>query len=259
MRYGYSIIPVSYWGPIPSLENVDLDDSISKDILMPIDFVHDFAFVTEQLSALPSPIRFPEHIEKNPMFPSGDIMAYFAMINYYRPNKIIEIGGGYSTCLAHFSATLLNLQTEILCIEPEPNIHLAQLALENKVSLSRTNVQNITENEIEQIKSLRTRDILFIDASHVTVRGSDTNYIFLNILPLLSNDILVHIHDIFLPYDYDRNMYYKAGRFYSEQYLLASILADSNFYLPLYSSFYSFATRQTDFWGASFWMKRRER
>jgi hypothetical protein len=160
-KYGYSIIPVSYWEPIPSLENIDIDDTTTNEILIPINFHYDFSFITEQLSSLPN-IRFPEYIDKNPMFPPGDIMAYIAMINYYRPNKIIEIGGGYSTCLAYFVAAHLNLQTEIVCIEPEPNKYLVELAKANNVSLCCIKVQDIIAKELEQFESLRGNDILFI-------------------------------------------------------------------------------------------------
>jgi hypothetical protein len=72
----------------------------------------------------------------------------------------------------------------------------------------------------------------------------------------LQNNVLIHVHDIFLPYDYDRAMYYRDGRFYTEQYLLAAILTNSDFYVPLYSSYYCFVTKQTDYWGASFWMEK---
>ena len=44
--------------------------------------------------------------------------------------------------------------------------------------------------------------ILFIDSSHVVSYGSDTVYELTAILPILKPGVLVHIHDIFLPYDY---------------------------------------------------------
>ena len=36
--------------------------------------------------------------------------------------------------------------------------------------------------------------------------GSEVNYIVLEILPILPKGVLVQIHDIYLPYDYDRDV-----------------------------------------------------
>jgi hypothetical protein len=41
------------------------------------------------------------------------------------------------------------------------------------------------------------------------------------LLPQLKPGVIVHIHDIYLPYDYPQNM---CDRFYSEQYMLAAFL-----------------------------------
>ncbi|MBU4502099.1 MAG: class I SAM-dependent methyltransferase, partial [Nanoarchaeota archaeon] len=217
-KYGYSIIPVSYWEPIPSLDGIDIEDITAKDVLMPIDFQYDFSFVASLSASLCNSENFPEYIKKNPMFPLGDINAYIAMIKFYQPSKIIEIGGGYSTCASYFAVQKLNLKTEIICIEPEPNNHLIELSHKGRVSLLKMKVQDISQSELKKIKSLKDNDILFIDTSHINVRGSDTNFIFIKLFPLLCNNVLIHVHDIFLPYDYYRGMYYKAGRFYTEQY-----------------------------------------
>ena len=51
--------------------------------------------------------------------------------------------------------------------------------------------------------------------------NSDTNALFLEVLPRINPSAIIHIHDICLPYDYPAVW---AGRFYSEQYLLAAAL-----------------------------------
>ena len=45
-------------------------------------------------------------------------------------------------------------------------------------------------------------DMLFIDSSHVIMPYGDTLCELLTILPRLRKGTLVHIHDIFLPFDY---------------------------------------------------------
>src|SRR4030095_8150769 len=47
-------------------------------------------------------------------------------------------------------------------------------------------------------------DLLFIDSSHVVQVGSDVNHIVLEVLPRLRKGVIVHFHDIYLPYDYNR-------------------------------------------------------
>ncbi|MGH9508484.1 MAG: class I SAM-dependent methyltransferase, partial [Terriglobales bacterium] len=70
---------------------------------------------------------------------------------------------------------------------------------------------------------LRQGDILFVDGSHRSFMNSDVTVFFLDILPQLRPGVLVHIHDIDLPYDYVPE---HAEWYYSEQYLLAvSLLA----------------------------------
>jgi hypothetical protein len=63
--------------------------------------------------------------------------------------------------------------------------------------------------------------VLFFDGSHHAFMSSDVVVFFLEILPRLRPGVLVHVHDIFLPYDYPDEW---ADRYYSEQYLLALAL-----------------------------------
>ena len=59
---------------------------------------------------------------------------------------------------------------------------------------------------------------------------------FLEVLPKLSKGVIVHIHDIYLPYDYPQFM---CERFYSEQYGLAIfLLANSNRYKPILPNYF---------------------
>jgi len=51
--------------------------------------------------------------------------------------------------------------------------------------------------------------------------GGDTVTLFLEVLPQLPPGVLVHVHDVFLPYDYPADW---APRYYGEQYLLACYL-----------------------------------
>jgi hypothetical protein len=73
-------------------------------------------------------------------------------------------------------------------------------------------------------------DILFLDGSHLAFNGTDTTRFFLEILPVLASGVLVHVHDIFLPYEYSELF---SARLYNEQYLLACTLLDTAKWCPL--------------------------
>jgi hypothetical protein len=68
---------------------------------------------------------------------------------------------------------------------------------------------------------LERGDIVFVDGSHRALMGSDVTVFFLEVLPRLPPGVVVHLHDIFLPYDYPASW---ARKCYSEQFLLAVLL-----------------------------------
>lgn len=269
-KYKYSIIPVSYYEPVPDLRKIDLNDNSESEILPDLEIKYDFSFIEKNLNRILNDKIIPGWLEDNPMFPVLDMAAYASIIEKYKPKNIIEIGAGYSTNFSSLFTELLTLDTGITAIEPFPQKNLLTLSSDNKINLKKKRVQDLDEKELNQISELKENDILFIDTSHISNMGSDTNYIFLKILPMIKSGVIVHIHDIYLPYDYSSLVYYQRGTFYNEQYLLASILANSNSYSCLYSSNkvyiknYSHLPKGQDNWvkpdkmrgGGSFWMQK---
>src|SRR5690606_12269248 len=86
------------------------------------------------------------------------------------------------------------------------------------------------------VDMLRSGDILFIDNSHRVFPNSDAMVCFMEILPYLRQGVIVHIHDIYLPYDYPQFM---CDRFYNEQYFLAALLmGDRSRYEVLLPNFF---------------------
>jgi len=55
--------------------------------------------------------------------------------------------------------------------------------------------------------------------------GGDVNHVVLDILPTLGTGVLVHFHDIFLPWEYPRLWLERYGLYWTEQYLLQAFLA----------------------------------
>ena len=149
------------------------------------------------------------------MFPDLDRVSLFCMIREFKPNKMIEIGSGESTHVAQKALQLLNKKYEHIVIEP---YRASQVPTEIKVI--EKEVQTL---ELDVYDILNENDILFIDSSHVVMPYGDTLTELVYILPRLNKGVLVHIHDIFLPFDYKPNWMDK-NKVYTEQWLLALLL-----------------------------------
>ena len=65
--------------------------------------------------------------------------------------------------------------------------------------------QKVQSVPLEVFTDLAENDLLFIDSSHTVKTGGDVNYLFLEVFPRLRKGVVVHIHDIYLPYDYRRD------------------------------------------------------
>lgn len=159
--------------------------------------------------------------ENNPTWNNGflpglDIVGIYGIIAKYKPTKYIEIGSGNSTKVARKSIKENDLNTEIISIDPFPRANIDHLA--DKVI--REPFENLSDNSFI-IESLNENDILFIDNSHRVFPNSDAMICFLELLPFLKKGVIVHIHDIYLPFDYPQFM---CDRFYNEQYLLAAFI-----------------------------------
>ena len=125
------------------------------------------------------------------------------MIRQFHPRRIIEIGAGHSTLLSaqalRENARLGEGGGELISIEPYPN-NVLQRGVPGLTELIQSEVQRVP---LERFAALEANDILFIDSSHVVQIDSDVNYEFLEILPRLKAGVILHIHDIYLPREYD--------------------------------------------------------
>jgi hypothetical protein len=170
-------------------------------------------------------------IYNNGFLPALDIIGIYTLLAKYKPEHYIEVGSGNSTKVAYKAIKEQNLTTKITSIDPYPRAEIDQLA----DTIIRKPFETI---DYTFIKNLKPRDILFIDNSHRVLPNSDAMVFFMEILPQLPKGVVVHIHDIYLPYDYPQFM---CDRFYSEQYTLAAfIMANPQRYRPLLPNYFIF-------------------
>jgi hypothetical protein len=150
----------------------------------------------------------------NTWLPSLDAISLYAFLCLYEPKTYLEVGSGNSTKFARTAICDHKLKTKMISLDPQPRAEIDQIC---DVVVR----QGLEEADLKVFDQLEEGDLLFIDDSHRCFMNSDVTVAFLDILPQLKPNILVHFHDIFLPYDYIPEW---EDRFYSEQYLLAAYL-----------------------------------
>ena len=127
--------------------------------------------------------------------------------------------------------------------------------------------KKVQDLDVDFFSQLNSGDILFIDSSHTVKIGGDVNYLFLEVLPRLNPGVIVHVHDIFLPFEYRRDWVLDEFRFWTEQYLLQAFLTFNSEFEVLLASYYlshyhkehlRAAFPDLPRWiGGSFWMRRK--
>lgn len=125
-----------------------------------------------------------------------DALTLYALMHRYRPKRYLEIGSGITTCFAHRAKVDAQLGTEITSIDPQPRAAIDGIC----DVIMRTALETC---DIGLFDALEPGDILFFDGSHRAFMNSDVTVFFIDVLPRLKPGVIVHIHDIALPWDYD--------------------------------------------------------
>ncbi len=272
-RHGFHVTPVHFYQPIPDtrslpetlwdqpskLVGIDMNDAMQLDLLrnqFP-KFRHEYDRFPAEPTGEPGRFHF-----NNGLFDGTDALVAYCMIRHFQPRLIIEVGSGFSSLVAA-EAIAKNKKSDLICIEPFPRDFLRQ-GFPGLHSLIEKRVQDI---DLEFFSQLHSGDILFIDSSHTVKIGGDVNYLFLEVLPRLNRGVIVHVHDIFLPFDYRRDWVMDEFRFWTEQYLLQAFLSFNSEFEVLMANGYLVHRYLEDFkatfpnspwWRpGSFWMRRR--
>jgi hypothetical protein len=204
------------------LPGVDFKMKSQRNLLKTLNFQNEFVNFVESQENVADAGSFTID---NGSFEYGDADFLFQIVRQHKPRKFIEIGSGSSTKVARHALALNkkmgNVSSRHLCIEPFEQPWLD--AFEG-IELVRDKVEHCN---IDWANELTGGDILFIDSSHVIRPQGDVLLEYLNIIPLLSSGVLVHVHDIFSPRDYPEDWVRKDVKFWNEQYLLEATLGNA--------------------------------
>jgi hypothetical protein len=148
------------------------------------------------------------------MLPSIDAAMLYTIVCTMPPARFVEVGSGESTKFVRRAIEDHALSTVLISVDPKPRDAVDALC-------DRIVRKPVEDLDLSFFDDLVPGDVLFIDGSHRVFMNSDVTSLWLDVLPRLSPGVVVHIHDVFLPYDYPPDW---IKRFYSEQYLVAASL-----------------------------------
>ena len=155
-------------------------------------------------------------------FTSPDTEVLYAMVRKYEPGTVVEVGSGNSTKIIRQAIIDGRSKTRLISIDPHPRTDIDVLT----DKCYRMRVEDVEDKEL--FWSLKDGDLLFIDSSHEIKTGGDVNFLLLEVMPRLRPGVLIHIHDVFLPYDYPTNWVVKERWGFNEQYLVQGMLMHSD-------------------------------
>jgi predicted O-methyltransferase YrrM len=157
----------------------------------------------------------------NEMFSRLDAWMLQGILRRFSPRRMIEVGCGWSSLVtARINREYLGGELNFTCIEPHPPEFLTG----GVDGITRLIVSPVEELPVDTFLELGQGDVLFIDSSHTVKTGGDAVYLYGEVLPRLAPGVVVHIHDIFLPWDYPPDWVF-SGRAWNEQYLVRAFLA----------------------------------
>lgn len=245
------VVPGHFFSPLPSPEDIaeckknmsDPKTIHSVDGIM-ISLEKHLALWEELLPHLQK-IPFGNHETNdcryyfcNGSYEQGDGSILYAMLHHFRPSQFIEVGCGYSSLLT-FEVIQNELQgeTDITLIDPYPELAKSLIggAKLAKATIFEDKVQNVP---VDLFQELNAGDILFIDSTHVAKAGSDVLYDYFTILPALKSGVIIHIHDIFWPFEYLPHSFSANFPAWNELYLLRALLTNNNAYEILFFNHY---------------------
>ncbi len=204
--------------------NVDPEDQVA--------LIRELAGLWEDVPDAP---RIDWRYSSSNMFQPADATLYFALLRHLRPARLLEVGSGYTSALALDARDrhLPDLKTTF--IEPYPD-RLHRLLSDDDRKRAEIIAEPVQDVPLEIFDRLECGDVLFVDTNHFTKAGCEVNWMFFNVLPRLAAGVIVHIHDVFWPFEYPKR-WVRQRRAYNELYLLrAFLMYNEEFRVKLFSN-----------------------
>lgn len=165
-------------------------------------------------------------------FPRLDAVVAYTLVREARPARILEIGCGHSSRFMAQAIADGGLPTVMTCVDPRPRAPLAGLPV-------RHAQRRFGDADVAAASGFAAGDMLFVDSSHVVAPGNEVDRLLLDLLPRLPAGVLVHFHDVFLPFGYPIAW---EGRRYNEQTAVGALLGGGGYEIVFASRYVATAT-----------------
>jgi predicted O-methyltransferase YrrM len=229
-RVGLDVVARTFYSPVPNLDRLapDTFDRVSELPGIAWDLDAQLAFVRSELAPAMAAFDAPPGYDPDSAYNAADAAVLYGMLRGLRPSRVVELGSGQSTLVMARAAQENAADGHPLVLDSfDPYPGVAQPPLPGLHALERVPAQEVP---LSVFAALGPGDVLFVDTTHTVKLGSDVNHIVLEVLPRLRPGVIVHLHDIFLPFEYPRVWPERYGLYWSEQYLVQAFLAFSSGY-----------------------------
>lgn len=204
---------------------------------------------------------------KNFFWNNADALVQYGLVRSRRPRRYIEVGCGWSSLLLARALARNEAEgaprAEVTQIEPYPRAHI-MAALPAHWKQQTSIIQRVP---LELFETLEAGDVLFYDGSHCAKIASDVNWFFFRVLPRVRSGVIIHLHDIFFPFDYPEDWTFEWGRTWNEQYVLQAFLMHNDRYKIELANRYAWAHRARELdalyqgvqpsYGCSIWLRKK--
>lgn len=225
-------------GPYWSEAETEPDNGIDFDDDGHRRFIADLADWAREFECPDEPTPGRRYYGWNHYFAKTDALILYGVMRRHRPQRVIEVGSGFSSAaMLDIDERHLGGQTEFTFIEPD-TVRLDPILTPADRARCRVVRQIVQDVPLDTFAALQEDDVLFIDSSHVAKIGSDVNHLLFRVLPRLRPGVLVHVHDMFFPFEYPID-FYRDGRAWNEVHLMRAFLMYNTAFRPLFFGAYA--------------------
>lgn len=246
---GYHFQPNDFYSPLNDRAFLRANRELWEEIDMPADIefeasaqlavAREIADYIVELADIPARSARPDvYCWDNGFWNNADALVQYGLIRSRKPKRIVEIGCGWSSLLLAQAVERNERETgrraAVVQIEPHPRRDV----LAGLPSDWRLLPVILQRAPLDLFESMGAGDVVFFDGSHCSKVASDVNWFFFRVLPLVSAGTLIHLHDIFFPYDYPAEWVLNRGQSWNEQYILHALLMHNARYRVLIANRY---------------------
>lgn len=226
----YAVVPKHFYSPLPDLARLDEGFWDTPRPMPGVDLAIEEAiqFLNQRLAPyigeFERPVDRPGYTFATGSYGIVDAEILYAIVRWLKPKVVLEFGSGASS---HFIAMAAQRNAdesrplEHRIFDPYP-FTASPLGPVDGVVVTQARAEDVDAALVGEL--LGPGDVLFVDTTHTVKTGGDVDHIFSTIIPRLTPGVWVHIHDVFLPYEYRREWVVDEQRLYAEQYLVQAFL-----------------------------------